>query len=79
MYAEVAELVDAHDSGSCLSNGVEVRVLFSAPIISMGNSTKYSLGSAEGSVGHVGCRGGFGIGFVSLNFFEGAGHNGQQF
>jgi len=44
-----------------------------------GNSTKYSLGSAEGSVGHVGCRGGFGIGFVSFNFFEGAGHNGQQF
>tara|TARA_B100000686_G_scaffold122212_1_gene129441 strand:+ start:798 stop:938 length:141 start_codon:yes stop_codon:yes gene_type:complete len=33
-YAEVAELVDAHDSGSCASNGVEVRVLSSAPIIS---------------------------------------------
>ena len=31
--AEVAELVDAHDSGSCLSNGVEVRVFSSAPVI----------------------------------------------
>ena len=33
LYAEVAELVDAHDSGSCLSNGVEVRVFSSAPVI----------------------------------------------
>ena len=30
-YAEVAELVDAHDSGSCLGNQVEVQVLSSAP------------------------------------------------
>ena len=29
--AEVAELVDAHDSGSCGSNPVEVQVLSSAP------------------------------------------------
>ena len=29
----MAELVDAHDSGSCLSNGVEVRVFSSAPVI----------------------------------------------
>ena len=34
MCAEVAELVDAHDSGSCVSNDVEVRVLSSAPVIS---------------------------------------------
>ena len=31
--AEVAELVDAHDSGSCEGNLVEVRVFSSAPII----------------------------------------------
>jgi hypothetical protein len=31
IFAEVAELVDAHDSGSCGSNPVEVRVLSSAP------------------------------------------------
>ena len=37
---------------------------------------KYSLGSAEGSVGDAGCRSGFGIGFVPLNFFEGTGQNG---
>jgi hypothetical protein len=30
--ADVAELADAHDSGSCASNGVEVQVLSSAPI-----------------------------------------------
>ncbi len=30
MYAEVAELVDAHDSGSCARKGVEVRVFSSA-------------------------------------------------
>ena len=30
-YAEVAELVDAHDSGSCARKGVEVRVFSSAP------------------------------------------------
>ena len=29
-FAEVAELVDAHDSGSCTRKGVEVRVLSSA-------------------------------------------------
>jgi hypothetical protein len=29
-FAEVAELVDAHDSGSCARKGVEVRVLSSA-------------------------------------------------
>ena len=29
--AEVAELVDAHDSGSCEGNLVEVRVFSSAP------------------------------------------------
>ena len=29
-YAEVAELVDAHDSGSCARKGVEVRVFSSA-------------------------------------------------
>ncbi len=29
-YAEVAELVDAHDSGSCEGNLVEVRVFSSA-------------------------------------------------
>jgi hypothetical protein len=28
--AEVAELVDAHDSGSCVRKGVEVRVFSSA-------------------------------------------------
>ena len=33
-YAEVAELVDAHDSGSCEGNLVEVRVFSSAPILS---------------------------------------------
>ena len=33
-YAEVAELVDAHDSGSCTRKSVEVRVFSSAPIIS---------------------------------------------
>ena len=31
--AEVAELVDAHDSGSCEGNLVEVRVFSSAPVI----------------------------------------------
>ena len=35
-YAEVAELVDAHDSGSCLGNQVEVQVLSSAPTIIRG-------------------------------------------
>ena len=35
-YAEVAELVDAHDSGSCVRKDVGVRVSPSAPIISMG-------------------------------------------
>ena len=34
IYAEVAELVDAHDSGSCARKGVEVQVLSSAPSIS---------------------------------------------
>ena len=29
--AEVAELVDAHDSGSCVRKDVEVRVFSSAP------------------------------------------------
>ena len=29
--ADVAELADAHDSGSCAGNGVEVQVLSSAP------------------------------------------------
>jgi hypothetical protein len=29
--ADVAELADAHDSGSCARNGVEVQVLSSAP------------------------------------------------
>ena len=29
-YAEVAELVDAHDSGSCVRKDVEVRVFSSA-------------------------------------------------
>ncbi len=29
--AEVAELVDAHDSGSCIRKNVEVRVFSSAP------------------------------------------------
>ncbi len=33
MFAEVAELVDAHDSGSCARKGVEVRVFSSAPVI----------------------------------------------
>jgi hypothetical protein len=33
IYAEVAELVDAHDSGSCARKGVEVRVFSSAPVI----------------------------------------------
>jgi hypothetical protein len=32
MFADVAELADAHDSGSCARNGVEVQVLSSAPI-----------------------------------------------
>ena len=32
-YAEVAELVDAHDSGSCARKGVEVRVFSSAPVL----------------------------------------------
>ena len=32
-YAEVAELVDAHDSGSCVRKYVKVQVLSSAPII----------------------------------------------
>jgi hypothetical protein len=32
--ADVAELADAHDSGSCARNGVEVQVLSSAPIYS---------------------------------------------
>ena len=31
--ADVAELADAHDSGSCARNGVEVQVLSSAPRI----------------------------------------------
>ena len=31
----MAELVDAHDSGSCLGNQVEVQVLSSAPVIPM--------------------------------------------
>ena len=35
MYAEVAELVDAHDSGSCVRKDVGVRVSPSAPVISM--------------------------------------------
>ena len=35
MYAEVAELVDAHDSGSCARKGVEVRVFSSAPFFSL--------------------------------------------
>ncbi len=30
-YADVAELADAHDSGSCTRKGVEVQVLSSAP------------------------------------------------
>ncbi len=30
-FAEVAELADAHDSGSCVRKDVEVRVLSSAP------------------------------------------------
>ena len=33
MYAEVAELVDAHDSGACARKGVEVRVFSSAPLL----------------------------------------------
>ena len=32
-YAEVAELVDAHDSGSCVRKDVEVRVFSSAPVL----------------------------------------------
>ena len=32
-YAEVAELVDAHDSGSCIRKNVEVRVFSSAPVL----------------------------------------------
>ena len=35
-YAEVAELVDAHDSGSCARKGVEVRVFSSAPPTNVG-------------------------------------------
>ena len=31
-YAEVAELVDAHDSGSCVRKDVGVRVSPSAPV-----------------------------------------------
>ncbi len=31
--AEMAELADAHGSGPCTRKGVEVRVLFSAPIV----------------------------------------------
>ena len=31
--AEVAELVDAHDSGSCARKGVEVRVFSWAPVL----------------------------------------------
>ena len=33
--AGVAELVDAHDSGSCVRKDVEVRVFSSAPILSI--------------------------------------------
>ncbi len=33
IYAQVAELVDAHGSGPCASNGVEVRVFSWAPTI----------------------------------------------
>ena len=38
IYAEVAELVDAHDSGSCARKGVEVQVLSSAPVIPGGSN-----------------------------------------
>ena len=31
-YADMAELADAHGSGPCLSNEVQVQVLLSAPI-----------------------------------------------
>ena len=34
--ADVAELADAHDSGSCARNGAEVQVLSSAPRIQNG-------------------------------------------
>ena len=31
IYADMAELADAHGSGPCRSNSVEVRILLSAP------------------------------------------------
>ena len=46
MHAEVAELVDAHDSGSCARKGVEVRVFSSA--FSSTNNTKRILKKQSG-------------------------------
>jgi hypothetical protein len=43
--ADVAELADAHDSGSCARNGVEVQVLSSAPKVLFFNNLAGSIES----------------------------------
>jgi hypothetical protein len=49
----VAELADAHDSGSCARNGVEVQVLSSAPTKSIGSRSLAEASRSDCRFGRV--------------------------
>ena len=57
-HADVAELVDAHGSGPCLGNQVEVRVLSSAPFDRRWNQGPLKSGGLGRLRGLGACRGG---------------------